>query len=200
MPLICSSCQQSFPMYRIIDGKKHNLCNRKYCLECSPFGQHNTRTLHVPPKKGKQSSICIECGNEHHAKVKRKYCSVTCQMNYQWKNITVPNILIGKGKCSVSLKRYLAEIRGYECSRCHISEWDGEKIVLQLDHIDGNSDDNSLKNLRLMCPNCHSLTPTYKGGNKGNLKDTKRNRLHRHIYARTTEPSIDRSQSLLKRL
>jgi hypothetical protein len=37
---------------------------------------------------------------------------------------------------------------------------------LELDHIDGNYQNNALGNLRLMCPNCHSLTPTFRGRNK----------------------------------
>ncbi len=42
-------------------------------------------------------------------------------------------------------------------------KWD-----LEIDHIDGNSDNNSEENLRLVCPNCHSLTSTYRGTNRGN--------------------------------
>ncbi len=42
-------------------------------------------------------------------------------------------------------------------------KWD-----LEIDHIDGNSDNNSEENLRLVCPNCHSLTSTYCGTNRGN--------------------------------
>ena len=42
-----------------------------------------------------------------------------------------------------------------------------QKIVLELEHIDGNSDNNDLKNVCLICPNCHSQTDTYKGKNVG---------------------------------
>jgi hypothetical protein len=56
-----------------------------------------------------------------------------------------------------------------KCSipECGITEWQGQKISLHLDHINGNNTDNRIKNLRLLCPNCHSLTPTYCGRNKG---------------------------------
>ena len=49
----------------------------------------------------------------------------------------------------------------YECSHCGINSWCGEKIVLHVDHIDGNFSNNVLSNLRFLCPNCHSQKPTY---------------------------------------
>lgn len=53
----------------------------------------------------------------------------------------------------------------YECDRCHISEWQGEKISLDLDHKNGIRNDHRLENLHFLCPNCHSLTHSYKGRN-----------------------------------
>jgi len=47
------------------------------------------------------------------------------------------------------------------CLFCNISEWQGKPIVLALDHIDGNNRNNSRDNLRFLCPNCHSQTPTW---------------------------------------
>ena len=48
------------------------------------------------------------------------------------------------------------------CDICRRSLWVGEDIPLQLDHVNGNNDDNSLENLRLLCPNCHAQTPQYR--------------------------------------
>lgn len=48
---------------------------------------------------------------------------------------------------------------------CQITTWNGKKAPLELDHIDGNSHNNSLENLRLLCPNCHAQTSTYRGKN-----------------------------------
>lgn len=57
----------------------------------------------------------------------------------------------------------------YECNKCGITEWNGNPIVLQLDHKDGNGKNHKKNNLRLICPNCHSQTETYCGKNKRNI-------------------------------
>jgi len=51
------------------------------------------------------------------------------------------------------------------CSSCGGSEWLGSPMPLELDHVDGDKTNNQLDNLRLICPNCHALTPTYRGKN-----------------------------------
>jgi hypothetical protein len=54
----------------------------------------------------------------------------------------------------------------HRCSGCKLDTWMDQPIPLELDHIDGNHQNNALDNLRLLCPNCHSLTPTFRGKNK----------------------------------
>jgi hypothetical protein len=51
------------------------------------------------------------------------------------------------------------------CSGCGLAQWLGAAIPLELDHIDGDVENNAISNLRLLCPNCHALTPTYRGRN-----------------------------------
>lgn len=58
------------------------------------------------------------------------------------------------------------EIFNHQCTNCKRKTWLNSPIPLELDHIDGNNKNNKLNNLRLLCPNCHSLTPTYRGKNK----------------------------------
>lgn len=57
-------------------------------------------------------------------------------------------------------------IKEYKCECCGLSEWLGKKISLELDHIDGNCYNHNIENLRIVCPNCHAQTETYRGKNK----------------------------------
>ena len=50
-----------------------------------------------------------------------------------------------------------------ECEVCGITEWNGKAITIELDHIDGDRNNHTLENLKMLCPNCHSQTPTFRG-------------------------------------
>lgn len=110
---------------------------------------------------------CLNCntllGKRHRANKPLKFCNNNrCQHEYARKKAIELGIA-GSG----STKRHLIETRGYKCEECEISDWRNKKISLELDHINGNFNDNSLKNVRLLCPNCHSQTPTFKSKNTG---------------------------------
>lgn len=64
-------------------------------------------------------------------------------------------------------KRLIREnVLNNHCSECGLaSEWNGKKLVLVLDHINGIHNDNRINNLRLLCPNCNSQTDTFAGKN-----------------------------------
>lgn len=69
---------------------------------------------------------------------------------------------------SLLRKRLLAEgLLPRQCSSCLLTQWQGQPVPLELDHVSGDRYDNRLENLRLLCPNCHAQTPTYRGRNIG---------------------------------
>lgn len=64
-------------------------------------------------------------------------------------------------------ERILLEQNG-QCKHCDLSHWREKQLTLEIDHIDGDKDNNTRTNLVALCPNCHSLTDTWRGRNVGN--------------------------------
>lgn len=80
------------------------------------------------------------------------------------------DILSGKhpGYQSFKLKNKLIEsgLKQNVCECCGISEWHGKPLNMELHHKDGNTNNNNLDNLELLCPNCHSQTDNFRSKNK----------------------------------
>lgn len=94
--MLCGICGKTFPTTIKMDGKKHNLCNRRYCIECSPFKKHNTIKLENRPK----DAVCEECGKLLQSN-QSKFCSNKCKSLfydnsyvYQKKEQLVENLLL----------------------------------------------------------------------------------------------------------
>ena len=105
-----------------------------------------------------------------------KYCSNKCQLEYQYL-VFIDNWQKGLekglsclGLVTPQIKRFLRKKYGNKCSLCGWSQINlkSGKVPLVADHIDGNWRNNIENNLRLICPNCDSISPTYAALNKGN--------------------------------
>lgn len=70
-------------------------------------------------------------------------------------------------------KRIILE-QDEKCNKCGVHEWFGKKIPLEMDHKDGDNSNNERENLEALCPNCHSITDTWRGKNKKCQSNMKR--------------------------
>lgn len=82
--------------------------------------------------------------------------------------------IVRNGKARTNIKRRLikAGLLKNRCQICGIEEWLGERLTIQIDHVNGIRDDYGLENLRMLCPNCHSQTENY------GRRNCRRRRLH----------------------
>jgi Zn finger protein HypA/HybF involved in hydrogenase expression len=118
---------------------------------------------------------CQNCAETLTRPHQKTYCN-TCQGELKYKT-TIAAWLAGTntgldnsiGTVSQSVKRWLRETRGDKCELCgwcSVNPSTG-KVPVHADHIDGNHANNRPENLRLICPNCHSLTSTFGNLNRG---------------------------------
>ena len=123
---------------------------------------------------------CQSCGKDNLFKgysYANKYCNNSCQKDYESKERVRQWLEEGKDwglSIPKWVHRTLAELRGYACEVCGISEHNGKPLKLECDHIDGDHTNNEIRNLRLICPNCHSQTDTYKNKNAGKGRQHRR--------------------------
>ena len=121
-------------------------------------------------------NFCLGCGDQIMTRERAKYCSIQCQQIYEKLLKKSETITRSQDANCRQLKKVVIDDRGRKCETCGRSSWNEEDIPLDMDHIDGNHKNNSLDNLRLLCPNCHAQTPTYKARNTGNGRHYRRKR------------------------
>lgn len=141
---------------------------KKFCNASCSASHNNTKRLSV------STNTCSHC--KKTIGKNSKYCSVRCQKDFE-STETVRRWLAGESITGLSaVRRHIKEKQDGQCAECGIADWNGKDITLELEHKDGNSENNSPENLCLLCPNCHSQTPTYKAKNKGNGRYSRRER------------------------
>ena len=155
-PNRCKNCHRAISY----ENKKNN----KFCgHSCSAIFNNIERS---------EKRICIFCGK---GTKNQRFCNKQCFSDHKIQS-TKKLIEQGKKVKDKTFKRYLVEKNGHKCQMCGIIEWGGKPVLLILDHVNGNSEDCSFDNLRLICSNCDTLTPTYKGRNKGNGRHLRKQR------------------------
>lgn len=146
------------------DYKRKKFCNNS----CAASYNNKNRK--------KQQNHCLSCGVE--IPLANKYCSNKCQRTYeqkQWEEQWFAGEVSGNKSpvwtdVSNRVKTYLFNKYNNKCAICgwgKTNPFTG-RIPLEVEHIDGNPYNTVPENVTLLCPNCHSLTATYRGANRGN--------------------------------
>ena len=161
----------------------------KFCsLKCRNESTGIGRLIHPPHygtakrEKGTIKNLspdgkCLFCKKELNRKKKQfSYCSSQCQRDYhyaqyieQWKKGEVSGNESNNEHLNHYVRRYMllkANNRCQKCGWCEVNPKSG-KVPVTINHIDGDSTRSVEENLEVLCPNCHSLTPTYGSLNKG---------------------------------
>ena len=163
----CLQCHVDFkPIYQ----SKGMFCSRP----CSSMYRKETGIEY----KGKNSRVrrmCEYCGSSLIKKNASRYCSMSCSAKgrnariiEEWRDGSRDG---GSewGILSQTIRNYLIKERGEKCEICGWNQVHPStgKVPITIDHIDGDSSNHKESNLRILCPNCHSLTATYGGLNRG---------------------------------
>jgi hypothetical protein len=152
---LCTKCNGNFPSSITIDGKRRNLSNRKYCLECSPFGEHNTKRLDVDEAKGDRECTCTVCGKLYIHRPGSGTGPTIC-----WSCRTKQR--------RIKLKNQAVEYKGSRCLLCgyskcidalvfhHIVPEEKEFGIANKYCLSWESLKKEIDKCALLCANCHS--------------------------------------------
>lgn len=164
--ILCLTCNEAIPVKKRIRNKASKFCSHS----CRAKSVNRTREIYSRKDRlGRKvvKTTCVECNGNFAARNERQtFCSTDCRTDANAKGY-ITRWLAGEPCTTVGLskviRRYLFEINDSKCQQCGWNERNPvtDNIPLQVDHINGDSTDHRPDNLRLLCPNCHSLTPTF---------------------------------------
>ena len=161
-PVKCKACGNALDYEH-----RHN----KFCSHSCSASFNNIGV--VRNCKIKENHICKFCGVGLKKRSQKHFCSNQCQQNFCWqerkKKIEETGFFergFENEANRVTVRKYLIEKYGRKCSVCGITEWMGKEVPLVVDHIDGNAENCSVDNFRLVCGNCDMQLPTHKSKNK----------------------------------
>lgn len=128
-----------------------------------------------PPRVVPTHENCAACGAVL-SRYRKTYCNNTCQQNHRfnlfverWLGDDTYNPVQANYRIApASVRRALIFLRGNKCETCGWCEVNKNtgKVPIQIHHEDGDDRNNRPHNVKLLCPNCHSLTPTWGAKNK----------------------------------
>lgn len=111
--------------------------------------------------------------NINHSKLYSK-CAITTHLkNTKSLNDILSNKVTYSNTHSLINRLFKSGLKEKKCEICGITDWMRKPISLQLHHNDGNRNNNSIDNLKILCPNCHSQTDSYVGRSSRNHKNEK---------------------------
>ena len=124
---------------------------------------------------------CINCGKTQSEKrnTQNKYCDNKCQQEYQysryitdWKAGKEPGTRGKALQLSSYVRKYMLDRENNTCENCgwNALHPDDNFPLVEIDHIDGDASNNSEDNLRVLCPNCHSMTSTFRSRNSNSKR------------------------------
>lgn len=150
----CCVCDKTFERYASqVQNTERVCCSQKCYARRQSVEKIGAVNANYRNGNWTKHSKC-ECGALKDARAKRcAKCAHTSK----------PRTKIGRRNNDILRKTILrAELLPYRCAKCDLGpEWRQQPLTLQLDHINGDCEDDRLANLRFLCPNCHTQTPTW---------------------------------------